>query len=684
MPTSYERILLGATLQDKLSPILLEPSPQGFPLPRAPGRPPELALRQERRGKLPRPGGLLDARSRGRVLHAFVNHELLALELFALALLRFPDAPPALRIGWRHAAADEQRHLAEYLHRMVECGVQLGDEPVSAFFWDALHEAADPVSFTLGMALVLEQANLDFTRGWREAFARAGDLQTAEVLDRVYEDEIRHVRIGAACLRRVSGTEPLFATLQARLRFPLQPARARARGFPFDREGRLRAGLDPDLIDTLQTTGGSVGRDPLVYWFDPFTEDELAGRPIARPELAADLATLPMFLAGLDDVVLAPPPRPTFLRSLAQAGFPLPQFLESPDPAQLPGHRAAGVRPWAYGPRAARALAPFGLRDDPRVHALYDKRFLWAHQRAWTEGLGLPLQRADDGVPCATLQEVQAACGGEGDWVIKAPLSASGGHRLRARAPLDDKATAWVDRTLRSDGAVIVEPWLPVVAELSVQAEVAQGRVHIVGLTRFGAVGGSYRGTVIGDAALGCDPAFKRLLRGELAVEDRLGTVASRAGQALLQRGHQGPFGLDVLVVDGPSLRIRLGELNPRTTMGRVALGLRRRLAPGTVGVHLLLPVRILTPSLLEHLAQRWPVTRQDHKMAQGFLPTTDPQAARALQAALGVGRSWEEVTDTLQQAAAAHPDGERLMQSLRWLAAEVRGPACPPGPART
>jgi uncharacterized ferritin-like protein (DUF455 family) len=668
MSTSYERILLGTSLQDKLSPISLEPSPASFLPPPQPGRPPELALRTARRARVPRPGSLLDDHARGRVLHAFVNHELLALELFALALLRFPDAPPALRIGWRHAAADEQRHLAEYLERMVQCGVRLGDEPVSAFFWDALHDAPDPVAFTLGMALVLEQANLDFTRGWREAFARAGDQQTADVLQRVYEDEIGHVRIGAACLRRLAPEGERFAALQARLRFPLGVARARGRGFPYDREGRLRAGLDLELVDTLEATSGSVGRDPLVYWFDPFTEDELAGRPIARPELAADLATLPMFLASADDAVLAPPPRLGFLRSLVQAGFVLPQFLERPDPALLPGGRASGVRPWAYGPRAARTLAPFGLTDEPRAHALYDRRFLWAHQRAWTEGLGLPLDPRDDGVPCATLSQVQEACGAEGDWVIKATLSASGGHRLRARAPLDEKALAWVERTLRADGAVVVEPWLPVVAELSVQGEVEGGRVAIVGTTRFGAVGGSYRGTVLGPPENGCCPAIKRLLCGELAVGARLQTVARRAGRDLLERGHRGPFGLDVLVVDGPSLRIRLGELNPRTTMGRVALGLRRRLAPGTVGAHLVLPVRLLTPSLVAHLEQRWPVTLQDHKLARGFLPTTDAQSARALLAALWVGCSWREATEALGEAARAHPDGERLLQSLRWI----------------
>ena len=51
-------------------------------------------------------------RARGLLLHGFANHELLALELMGLTLLRFPDAPTAFRLDVARTLSEEQVHLA--------------------------------------------------------------------------------------------------------------------------------------------------------------------------------------------------------------------------------------------------------------------------------------------------------------------------------------------------------------------------------------------------------------------------------------------------------------------------------------------------------------------------------------------------------------------------------------------
>ncbi|MEM6930855.1 MAG: DUF455 family protein [Myxococcota bacterium] len=241
-----EQILVATTVAGKLAPpprALDDATPARRTWPSQPGRPEGLALHQGPRPKLPSPASLTTDEERAIVLHAMANHELLAVELFALAILRFPEAPRALRRSWLATLRDEQRHVAAYTRRLTACGVDFGAWPVSAFFWDALSTVDTPLSFVAGLELGLEQANLDFSRLWARAFHRVGDVATASVLDEVHADEIRHVRMGVHWLRALKRPDQSdFDAWTAALRFPLTPARGR--GPEVDRAARRAAGLD--------------------------------------------------------------------------------------------------------------------------------------------------------------------------------------------------------------------------------------------------------------------------------------------------------------------------------------------------------------------------------------------------------------------------------------------------------
>src|SRR6185503_15337864 len=98
-----EQVLFASSLEEKLQrPAMITDEQPGPPLvtPASPGRPPELRFKAQG-GKAEFPGThrLEDERERGRLLHFFANHELLATELMALVLLRFPEAPNAFRRG---------------------------------------------------------------------------------------------------------------------------------------------------------------------------------------------------------------------------------------------------------------------------------------------------------------------------------------------------------------------------------------------------------------------------------------------------------------------------------------------------------------------------------------------------------------------------------------------------------
>ena len=167
-----EGILFGDTIEQKLvkpAAIMTDENPCFIrALPTMPHRPSALKFANAA-GKLPFPkeNAMRDERVRGQVLHFFANHELLALEVMALALLKFADAPPKFRLGLVHTMAEEQQHLVMYMQRMQELGVGFGDVAVNDFFWACLAGMKSPLDYVAGMSLTFEQANLDFSNHYR-------------------------------------------------------------------------------------------------------------------------------------------------------------------------------------------------------------------------------------------------------------------------------------------------------------------------------------------------------------------------------------------------------------------------------------------------------------------------------------------------------------------------------------
>ena len=214
-------------------------------------------------GRLPRPRELADATARAKCLARFAHHELMAVELFAWALLRWPDIPIALQRGLLRALEDEQIHCRLYLDRLSAQGAELNDFSHSDYFWKHVPAIAQSPhgarAFLCAMGLTFEQANLDFTLLYRDAFRRVEDEDSALVCQRVHDDEIDHVRLASQWNRRLEvgidrGTEK-DAYAEA-VPFPLSAARAK--GKQFSTTARRRAGLSDDFIDYIRTARSSA------------------------------------------------------------------------------------------------------------------------------------------------------------------------------------------------------------------------------------------------------------------------------------------------------------------------------------------------------------------------------------------------------------------------------------------
>ncbi len=234
------------------------PRPHDDPPPRAPARAPELAIRTGPGTKVPPLEGMADPAQRARILHAFANHELQAVELFAWALLAFGDAPPAFRAGLASTLRDEQRHMRLYLERLEALGGRFGDHPLSGYFWGKLDELDTPRRFVCAMCLTFENANLDHTLDYAAAADVAGDAETAEVLRAVHADEVRHVRFGLRWLDAFKEPgESLVEAWESTLRWPLRPELARGR--TLHEAPRRAAGLDDAFVRRLADADGRSG-----------------------------------------------------------------------------------------------------------------------------------------------------------------------------------------------------------------------------------------------------------------------------------------------------------------------------------------------------------------------------------------------------------------------------------------
>ena len=613
-----ERILFGATLEDKLfAPHLLSDHRPGSAIstPSGPARSSSLKLTpQATRKKLKGAkesvrasvDGLRDPLDRAHLLHTFAHHELLSLELMALALLKYPEAPSAFRRGLVQVIKDEQRHFEAYRVRFEALGLTLGEASVSDFFWRCVADAPSPHEFNLRLSLVFEQANIDFTRYYAPLMTEVGDIETAETLEMIYRDEVRHVKHGLHWFRRWSpSNEPEWDHFCRLLRPPLSPGRAK--GAIFSVEGRRAIGFDEDYIDQLRRWGGSTGRPPQVWWPNFHVEDEIGGR-LEKPkvlkqaqETRSDLAPTLGWLSARGDIICASTPSAQFQDQMLRTLGHNPEWVEALDSIQ--GRTLGGLSPWGWSEHAVTALRPLadslrGTSYPPNLAPTH----LHAHSKLWSvslrDQLWAHLERLDplnesngwlqphEAICCLGWDEAQAAIERlhrRHEWlIVKASYGAAGRHLLKLRRDhLSASQLGWVRRVSRQDG-VVIEPYWDRVADLSYHGRVISNSVKYDGIVLSDVDHrGAYRGSWISRPSQRLSVDIKRALNADGRDPKRAQRVAraavQAAGHALIELGYEGPFGVDALIAQSErGLHLHpLIEVNPRWTMGRIALRLR-------------------------------------------------------------------------------------------------------------
>jgi uncharacterized ferritin-like protein (DUF455 family) len=683
-----ERVLFATTLEEKLlRPTVITDERPGPALvtPAAPGRPAELQFKVTgtSRDSFPGTKNLEQEAERGRLLHFFANHELLATELMALVLLKFPHAPAAFRKGVYQTLKDEQEHAQLYIQRMKECGIHFGELPVSGYFWRSVSVMENPMDYVSSLCLTFEQANLDFARHYAKGFAGIGDDETSKLLEKIYRDEIGHVAYGLKWFRRWKNpTESDWEAFCRQLKFPLSPQRAK--GITLNVEGRRAAGLDAHFIAELDVFSQSKGRTPNVFVFNPFAEARIAHGKSFNPtkhqaQLARDLANLPQFLCRQDDIVLVnEKPSVEFLSGIKQAGFALPEFLEFSETKNLSQRKLGRLRPWAWGPDSGELFQPLFANItgekrtacgsfNPDIARLYSKawsaallkKILQSHSSNWLctgHEVGVAVDSLTDALTAiATIRQR-----GHHKIVIKESLGLAGSNAIRLFEPeLLETHRRWIANAVENSRQLVVEPWLERELDFSVQLEMSHDGLKLCGYTGLlNDAKGQFQGNVAAPGHQKKIPANLIALFPEPPdIAQRLHALYAEIFKLLeheLRRANYlGPVGIDAFAYRDADGKIRLKpivEINPRYTMGRVTVELMKHVAPGSCGLFRLISRKQALadgfenfPDYADALSKSFPLQFKGEpspRISEGAICLNDPMQAQVCLAVFQVARA--------------------------------------------
>jgi len=558
------------------------------------------------RPKLPASANLVTEENRGTLLHFFANHELLAAELMALALLRFPDAPHKFRVGLANTLQEEQRHTRWYLARMKDCGVQFGEFPLSRFFWDTVSMMESPIDYVSRLSLTFEQANLDYAYHFSGILKEAGDTKSAGILKRIYEDEISHVGYGLHWFRQWKDeSESDWEALKARLHFPLSPSRAKGNRTNFNEEGRRKAGFDDDYIHQLSLFERSNGRTPNVFLFNPEVENSVAAYPAPyHPDkrilsVIEDLEIVSAILARRDDVILMRrPPSLNHRASLASHGIQMPEIeaINSDgviaSDSLLRERRLNDFRPWGISPDVVKRFKHL-QKNTSHESPAYDwgdsSRDLFSKSKQVT---ALSVWAGTTFV-CDTAEALSAAITqlldlGYADAIIKRPFSTAGGgmKRIQLREMAHREGPVFSEKILH-EGGLLLEPAHRRELDFSIQYQMSDGKLNQVGLIRqIISDSGQYRGSISANKfCQGLSPGASQFLMQEALKNYDNDSAFTQALESWLNQNHySGPIGVDAYLhrdLEGQLALRTFCEINPRFTMGRVTHELRRKVSPG-------------------------------------------------------------------------------------------------------
>ncbi|MFV0591059.1 MAG: hypothetical protein ACK5M7_06715 [Draconibacterium sp.] len=389
-----------------------------------------------------------------------------------------------------------------------------------------------------------------------------------------------------------------------------------------------------------------------LYLFNP-TSDLAIGNasPNWQPnklliKMETDLATLPMFLANADDVVLVEHlPTQKYLESIAKLGLDLPEFMKIEKALHTetsPFKNINALKPWGWSPAVHKLLAPLKSKCSPAfqkspvfswsagMRDLYSKKFALGIQqqliREFPDTAFILKELC--GQVCYEQQQIEALISRWGNLMIKAPWSSSGrGLQPITKTPVHPKVWEKILGIINDQGYAIAEPFLDKQLDIAFQFELRNGKISYLGISNFMTdKKGQYTGNRLNGLPNEMDSALKTF------VERLPGKIIDPLIQVLekseLATGYEGNFGVDVLVyktTDGQLAVNPCLEINLRQNMGLLALQLEKLLLPSQKALYQTwYGGGSSFCNFQSEMRKKYPPVIKNNKIASGFFPLTD------------------------------------------------------------
>ena len=214
----------------------------------APGRPaqPELV---EARG-LPK-RSLGSAEGRIALLHSLAHIEFNAINLALDAVYRFRGLPERYVEDWLRVASDEGEHFLLLHERLQSLGAHYGMLAAHDGLWDMARRTDHDVLVRMALVpRILEARGLDVAPPMIDKLRHLDDHASADILQRIYTDEITHVEVGNRWFRHICDQRSLDGTTV--FRDLLRGQNSAYLRSPYNREARLQAGFNEEELDLIK------------------------------------------------------------------------------------------------------------------------------------------------------------------------------------------------------------------------------------------------------------------------------------------------------------------------------------------------------------------------------------------------------------------------------------------------